>query len=304
MRKASITIILLVLFSVIGVSQQLPHYSQYMFNPFLINPAVAGTMKNTQAQIGFRGQWVGFNDAPQTGIASCQGLIVDNLGVGGILFRDKTGPISRTGMLLSCAYHIQVNKDAYLSFGLEGIMYQHVLNYDELTLDLPNDQLVTSGLRKDMLYDSNSGIYLYSDKYFAGISISQMIQSKIDMSEINSGLNKLARHYFFHFGYRLEVNEEFDIEPSVLYKAIASAPSQIDINTKVIYKKLIWLGLSYRQKESAVLMLGLQKDKYLIGYSYDITLSNIRKYSSGSHEIMLGMNIMSDHGKHTKSSIE
>lgn len=284
-------------------SQQLPHYSQYMFNPFLINPAIAGTTEDMQAQIGFRSQWAGFTDAPQTGVASFHTSLLDNMGAGGILFRDKTGPITRTGAELVYSYRLNINEQVKLSFGLEGMIYQHVLDNDALTLDQPSDQAVLGGQVKDVLYDADAGIYLYSAHFFTGISVPQVIQSKIDMSELNSDLNRLARHYFFHIGYDFNISEEFALQPSVLFKAIVQAPAQVDINAKLIYKEFVWLGLSYRHRESTVVMLGIQKGRFLTGYSYDITLSNIRRYSSGSHEIMVGMNIGKGI-KESKSSIE
>jgi len=145
-----------------------------------------------------------------------------------------------------------------------------------------------------MVPDATFGLYYYADKFHLGFSIPQLIQSRLGFNELTGSLklNTLVRHYFLTGGgYKFEVNEDFDIEPSFLFKAIAQAPVQIDINAKITYQKALWLGASYRDKESVVVMMGAAKNNFILGYSYDLTLSNISNHSSGSHEIYVGVKI-------------
>ncbi len=272
-------------------AQQLPHFSQYMQNDFVLNPAVAGSYDYSPILLTFRSQWTGFNDAPTTQTVSAHTPLTQNMGVGGFLFNDKTGPISRMGLQLAYAYHLRVGAKSYLSFGLGAILYQHVLDKGLITLDESDDNAMLGNKTRKFMADAVFGMkYTYEGFYF-GFSAPQLVQSELKLSDSN--LNKLVRHYFVNTGYKINVTDVFAMEPSILFKAIATAPMQIDANLKFIYKDFLWLGTSFRNGDAAVVMLGVKKNSFQFGYSYDATLSNIRKYSSGSHEIVMGL-LLSD----------
>lgn len=288
--------ILLLVFAVIPgfiTAQQLPYYSQYMFSDYFINPAVAGSKDEYLASLSLRNQWTGFKGAPNTQTAGIYGPWGRNMGIGGLLFNHSTGPISRSGLQLSYSYHIDISTDSRLGFGLAGMFYQHTLRKNELVPDVGDDPALLGEKERIIAPDAAFGTYYYSKKYYAGFSVPQLFQNKLNYNSFNKSIkeNKLVRHYFLNGGYRFEINDNFDIEPSLLVKAVVNAPVQFDINSRVTYKDLVWLGTSYRNKESVVVMLGATKNNFVVGYSYDITLSNIKKHSSGSHEIFLGLKI-------------
>lgn len=270
-----------------GWAQQLPHFSQYMQNDFVLNPAVAGSYDYSPILLTFRSQWTGFNDAPTTQTVSAHTALFQNMGVGGFLFNDKTGPISRMGLQLAYAYHLRAGAKSYLSFGVGGMMYQHILNKSLITLDEPDDNAMLGDKTRKFMADAVFGMkYTYEGFYF-GFSAPQLVQSELKIND--SKQNKLVRHYFVNTGYKININEDFAIEPSVLFKAIATAPMQLDGNLRFIYKDMLWLGTSYRNGDASVIMLGVKKNSFQFGYSYDATLSEIKKYSSGTHEIVMGM---------------
>lgn len=288
--------------AVMAKGQQMPFYSQYMNNDFFLNPAVAGSRDHIPVVLTFRKQWSGISYAPSTQTLSAHSQVFKNMGVGGILFNDKTGPDRRTGIELAYAYHFPVTEKSKLSLGLAGYALQYVVDNTMLTLNEPDDIAIQNNKSTDILPDASGGIYFYSDKYYVGLSAPQLFQTKIEMKTEASELNTLVRHYFFTGGYRIKINDDFEAEPSLLMKAIVQAPAQMDINAKTIYKKLVWLGVSYRHNESVVMMIGAEKSNFRVGYSYDATLSNIKKYSSGSHEIFIGINIPQNVAK-TKASM-
>lgn len=289
-------ILLLLIIIIPGVltAQQLPYYSQYMMSDYFINPAVAGSKSEQLAFLSLRTQWVGFNGAPNTATAGFYGPWGKNVGLGGMFFNHNTGPIRQSGLQLSYAYHLKITGNSSLSLGLSGMFYQHVLHKNELISDTQNDPAITGGKDFTIAPDAAFGAYYYSKKYFAGFSIPQLFQNRLNYNAFNDSINsnKLVRHYFFHGGYKFEINDDFDVEPSLLLKAVLNVPVQVDINARVTYKDMVWLGASYRNKESVVVMLGVNKNNFVAGYSYDITLSNIRKYSTGSHELFLGLKIL------------
>lgn len=284
MRIICITSLILLL-AAPAFSQQLPYHSQYMFNGYLLNPAVAGSTKELPIMLTFRNQWTGFTGAPLTMTLSAHGNFKEKMGIGGALFHDQTGPTSRTGAMASYAFHVPMNKTK-LSFGLSALVFQYVMDKSELTTDAPEDNAIDGAVEKKIVPEANFGILFYGDKFHIGLSVPQLIQMKVDVGYSGS-MNKMTRHFFADAAYKFKVSNDFEIEPSFLFKATEAAPMQIDINAKVLYKELIWLGASYRSQESIIAMLGLKKSGFAFGYSYDITLTSIKKYSSGSHEIFL-----------------
>lgn len=274
-------------------AQQLPFYSQYMLNGFLLNPAVAGTQEGIPVALTYRNQWAGFTDAPKTFTLSANSLIGKRVGLGGIVFTENTGPVSRTGIQGAYAYHMELTDKIKLALGLSGMLHQHVLDQGKLTLDEAYDNAVLGGKQKDMVADANFGIYMYHQNFYAGFSAPQLFQSKVELESNQGNLNRLYRHYFFNLGGMFNVNEKVQIEPSLLVKAVAAAPYQFDLNCKTFFEKKYWIGLSYRDQESIVFLAGLEHKQFKFGVSYDYSITNIRKYSSGSHEIYLAYNIHS-----------
>jgi len=271
-------------------AQQLTYNSQYMLNHYLINPAAAGTQDHIPIATSFRQQWAGFDDAPKTQMLSGHAKLNDNMGVGGILYNDVTGPLHNMGFQGSYAYSLKLNDKDRLAFGVSLSVTQHVLAGDDFILTDAVDGTL-NGTQKSFNPDAIFGMYYYGERHFVGLSIPQLIETRYKFGDQLVDDNSQVRHYYFSGGYRFELGENFEIEPSMLSKMAVASPFQMDINTRLIYKENMWLGLSYRGKESVVAMLGMKRDQFVVGYSYDYTLSNIRKYSVGTHEIYLEFQI-------------
>src|SRR3989339_183480 len=291
-KKLFILGVFIMAFMVTSKAQQLPLYSQYMMNGFLLNPAIAGTVPYAPVCLTARMQWVGIKEAPQTFAVSGHTLLGRSQGVGGYIFNDRFGPITRTGALASYAYHVMISNKSKLAFGVSLSAFQYTLDQTQLQLESDNiiDPSISQTKESAFVPDANFGVYFYEEeKYFAGLSVAQLFQWNIDVGSVNQ--NKLVRHYFATGGYRFGINKDFKIEPSVLAKATESAPIQVDINCKGFYKKNYWLGFSYRTDKSIIALLGVKYQNYYFGYAYDYTLSKISNYTTGSHEIIIGINI-------------
>lgn len=292
MKNSALTIIFCIAIVLGSKAQQLPLYSQYMMNGFLLNPGITGSVENIPVRLTARQQWAGITDAPATEAISTHALLNNKrFGVGGYIFNDHFGPISTTGLQASGAYHIKINQDLSLGLGLSFSAFQFKLDESNLEAVNDNDIVITGAVESTFVPDANFGAYLYSDKYFVGLSGAQLIQYNIKLNEQLAGNNQMIRHYYFTGGYKFTINDNFEIQPSVLLKGTEKSPINADLNVKTFYKKNYWLGLSYRTSESAVCMVGIKISRYYIGYGFDYTFSTIRNYSSGSHEIMLGVDI-------------
>ncbi len=290
-------------------AQQIPLYSQYMMNGFLLNPAVAGSEGYTAINLTAREQWLGLKDAPKTQAISGQTRILKNsyisknasirkrqrlssrsgnIGVGGYIFNDQNGPISRTGMQVSYAYHIRMHH-SQLSFGLSGLAYQFSIDDSKINLEDPNDPTYYNADKSIFIPDASAGIYYSDPKSYAGFSVSQLFQSALRLGERGYAEYKMKRYYYITAGYDFEVNESFTIEPSFLIKAAENKTFQADINSKFIFNEEYWGGISYRTGGALIFMGGVRVDKFFFGYAFDYTLSSIMNRTYGSHEIMIAI---------------
>lgn len=294
----------------VSYGQQRPQYTQYMVNSFLLNPAVAGINDNQVIKAGYRTQWVGFEGAPRTFFVSGHVPInkidedfarrfrkkLNHHGVGGYIFSDVTGPTSRSGAYLSYAFHLSLTKKVKASMGTFVGVLQNKIDMDNVITADP-DNVILSGLQTKFMPDVSLGTWIYSDNVFFGFVVSQLFQNNFFVTEQSgfTSYSKLQNHYFVHTGYNIRVNKDWYVVPSVLYKFVTPIYSHFDVNVKLKYKQIAWIGASYRQDDAVAALIGFMDSKtgLNISYSYDITTSKIRYHSSGSHEIIIGLNIPS-----------
>ncbi len=282
-------------FLVIGLSaraQQLPQYSQYMLNQMAINPAVAGKDEFAEVRSNSRLQWVGITDAPRTYILTLQGPIQDkNMGLGMNLYTDIVGPTRRTGLTFSYAYHLKLEKELFLSMGLSAGILQWGIDGSKITLHDEGDLQLLTTYQTTYVPDFGAGFYLYKKKrFYLGLSIPQLHQAPIKLYPDTYKNSRLSTQINMNGAYTFELDDDFDIEPSFLVKYESPAPVKLDVGARVIYKDELWLGGVYRHHDAFSAIIGyMYKDYLSIGYSYDITTTNLRSYSSGTHELMLGL---------------
>lgn len=273
-------------------AQQLPQYSQYMFNQYSFNPAYAGVKENWEAVTNNRYQWLGITDAPRTfTLSACGPLKNENLALGGYLYTDIVGPTRRIGFQSSFSYHARLSETIRLSFGLSLGFNQWILDADKITTYHPDDFYFSNGLLKSFNPDGKFGLYLYHEDWFVGASMEQIFHDKLSFTTTQVGSESfLEDHYYFLAGYNVRLGEDWEIQPSTLLKLGFPAPPKLDINVRVTYKDMIWAGVGMRTRDAMTVMTGFKyKDMLAIGYSFDITTTDLKNYSSGTHEVMLGI---------------
>ncbi|MEQ8907919.1 MAG: type IX secretion system membrane protein PorP/SprF [Vicingaceae bacterium] len=291
MKKTTLLILLFGLGQLL-FAQQLPQYSQYLLNRYVINPASAGVENHFIGQTNYRSQWEGVQDAPRTYIMSVNGpLKHEKMGIGGYIFTDITGPTRRNGISFSYSYHLQLNNEINLSMAINGGLLQYSIDGSEITFENEADQLRTTLQERNLFPDAGFSFYLYADNYYFGASAPQLIQNELDFEgSLADPAGRLVNHYFITGGYAYALNNNFDLEPNLMLKYVKPLPLQYELTLRGIYQKKTWLGFSYRQNDAFVLMAGYTLQGNLsLGYSYDIIQSDIQNYSSGTHEIMLSI---------------
>ena len=268
-------------------AQQDAMYSQYVFNMMAINPAYTGNRNVVSTTGHFRSQWSGLEGAPKTGMLTVQAPISrERIGLGVQLFSDKLGVTTTNGFTASAAYHIALEDDAKLSFGLQGNAWMYRSDLASSSLENQGyDPAFSQNLRKTLL-NLGTGVFYHTDKFYAGISVQDMLANRLnDDSELSA---TQVPHFFATTGYVFPLDDSFKLKPSILVKATKGAPLEADINATLWIKDFISVGALYRTNADISGMLGVQvSPEFFLGYSYDYSTTALRAFNSGSHEIVL-----------------
>lgn len=290
MKRISIVAFMLLIFISSELkAQQKPLFTNFIYNQFYYNPAVSASAETIDFRFLYRNQWAGLEGKPHTQTLSAYGALDKiNLGLGGNIYHDQTGHLRTVGFNLSAAYGIRFGEDAMLSGGISAGMIHYKLGSDILIKE-SDDLAVLKAQEGKVAADIGLGIFFKRKGLSAGFSMPQVVQSSLEFDvDDASGMNKLMRHYLLSAAYRFKLSEKIEMEPSALLKTAKSAQVQVDVNLKAIYNKMLWLGLAYRSMDAVSILAGVTiKEQFQLGYSYDITTSNLNKSSNGSHEILL-----------------
>lgn len=296
--KKSIVLIFVVVLNITAKAQQDPMISQYMFNGLFLNPAYAGSHKYVTSSLLHRTQWVDFPGAPKTSLLAIDGLVPtksENMGVGLIVSHDRIGATEQTDIYANYAYQLKLRKGK-LAFGIKAGVSNYVFKSANLTIWDANDDVFT-GRRTAWLPKLGAGAYYFTEKWYAGISVPTLLayDANHDFAfDVNSS-SFLNRHYYAYGGYVFKLNEQFKLKPSTLVKYLPAAPVEVDLNLNLLYRDQFWIGASYRSMESVVFMVEYQTNtRFRVGYAFDYSITKIRKYSSGTHEIMIGYDFGKD----------
>lgn len=269
-------------------AQQLPQFTQYMINDYVLNPAIGGSRNYFDAKANQRLQWVGVTDAPRTFVFSLHGPLQNNkVGLGGYIYSDITGPTRRTGARFSYAYHFKVTEKTKLSLGVSGGMMQYLLDGSQLTLEQQNDLALSNSMQSVVIPDAAAGLYLYNQKFFFSLSAPQLLNTKLQFFEdYENTVSRLSQHFYAMGGYNFQMGV-ITLQPSFLVRFVDPLIA-FEGGLKATYNDLLWLGATFRQDDGVGALLGYNINSHFsFAYSYDIPLYSYSTYSNGSHEIML-----------------
>jgi type IX secretion system PorP/SprF family membrane protein len=286
------------------LGQQLPQFSQYIFNGLHINPGYAGYKNEGYVQSTYRSQWVGFDGAPTTftvtaDLSANEGL----MGFGISVLADEIGPTRTTSSMLTYAYRIQTGKESFLGLGASAGISQYRIDasalrpVDEIDAELPvTDQNLFSP-------NLNVGLFYHSNRFYAGFSTYNMMGRKvIEREDIALAFNDL--HFYITMGALLPISDNIQFKPSFLIKEIKGAPTNYDINGMFLFMERLWLGGSFRSnvplgndnlqpsisRRNAVAFIAelFATPQLRIGYAYDYNLNILQNMRTNSHEFSLG----------------
>lgn len=283
------TLALLISMCIYG--QQLPEYAHYVNNPFLLNPAVAGTQNYIPVYLSSRRQWLGFGEgAPATSVLSAHKRN-GNTAMGAYIYNDRSGNVNRSGFNLSYAFHVKVSENTSLALGLSGSMCQYTHDQSAYQNIEVNDPALSHTKVTTFIPNADAGLYLYNEKFFAGLSAMQLFETRIILGSNDAGNNFFVRHYFLNAGYNYEVNAGLVLQPSLLLKSSELRRNELDINLKATFNDAWFGGVSYRTSSDVSAFAGVYYRNFVFGYAFDYALTSLSKHSNGTHEIQLGIDI-------------
>lgn len=327
MIMKNIITIILVGFGWLAYGQQLPQYSQYSRNQFMINPAAAGMYDFVDLTIGGRYQWVGFDNAPKTAFAYGAAVLKRkntlynpsvrtsagslelpkvNTGnikhaVGGQIIADEYGAFRRLSFSGTYAIHLPISDKMNMSFGTKlGLSSNNFLQ--ERAVLLSATEGYQGPVVQDQAYDNftgnqspvnfmdiGMGFYVYSDQLFVGAAVDGLTKDMISFGAGTANYDP-RMHINFTGGYKIPLNEDFALMPSVLAKMVVGTPLSVDATVQLEYQKRMWFGASYRHGDAIVAMLGMSiSEKFKFGYSFDYSTTRFNRLTSGGHELVLGI---------------
>ncbi|TKC04265.1 PorP/SprF family type IX secretion system membrane protein [Pedobacter frigoris] len=320
--KSIINLSFLLLLSALCYGQENPRSTQYIFNNYLINPAITGIDNYTDVKLGYRNQWKGLEGAPVTQYISIHAPIGEDFvrssvnsfsgrgdnplsrsyvnsytsaephhGVGVYALTDKAGRIRQTNINATYAYHLGLSYDLNLSVGVSGGVSSTSIDVASVFVDNSSDPLLSADYNNKIRPDVGGGIWLYSPRFFLGASAKQLLGYRSKTANKQTNLSAYqTTNFYITGGYKFFVDEDIAFIPSGLLSYWLSAPPTLDANLKIAYQDKFWIGGSFRNNDSFSALAGFNVASLInLSYSYDVTTSALRSVNNGTHEIVLGI---------------
>ncbi len=310
-----------------GYAQQQARFSQYFQNAFTINPAITGIEDFMDLKLGYRQQWTGLENSPQTlylsahapltsrpsefayrnqSLRTSDPTVYDALetpgvisneralrhGIGGYLLNDQAGIFQQTQLFATYAAHLRISPRTRLALGLAAGVNNNQIDTDGLTVANPDEDdtfnRIINQTDGNVNLDLNIGLFLYADSYYVGYSADRILRNPLAISTDSTSEQQNIYHYGMA-GLRLNLNSSLLLMPGVFVGVSSTLPATYDLNVRLRYENLGWFGVSYRSSGTVAGMLGLNIDnRFSVNYAYDYGVGTTTDFRSGTHEIVLG----------------
>jgi len=278
-----------------SIGQQDPMYTQYIFNLQTVNPAYAGSWETMGFLALTRHQWVGITGNPTTQTFSFQTpLLTQNVGIGLDVVVDKLGPERRVMVNLDYSYRIMVNENTSLRFGIKGGFTNY--NNDLLSLhpfpDGIPDQVLNGVIENKFMPNVGLGLFMSSPKYYLSFSIPRLLQNSFMDNPGNFSTMSEVREYYLVGGVVFNLSDNIKFKPVFMTKSIVGSPVQFDLSANFLLAEKFWIGGMYRSGDAfGAIAQWIVNSKFRIGYAADFTLSSLKHYHRGVHEVMISYEI-------------
>lgn len=286
MKKIVYSIIILL--GLTASAQQEPQYTQFMYNPSVINPAYSGSLGYGSLFSLYRTQWIGLEGAPKTlNLSYHQPVENTNLGLGGNIVHDEIGPSSITNLAIDVSYTIYLENESRLAFGMK--VSGQLMNIDYTKLNYFKSSIVAfrNNINNQFSPNIGAGLFYYNENSYLGLSVPMVLQTKMYDEFTNSDVNH-RQHFYFMGGRVFNVSNYLKFKPAFMTKIATGTPVQIDLTGNFLIDERFTLGLAYRWNAAISALAGFKvSDRLTIGYGYDKETTRLANFNSGSHELFL-----------------
>ncbi|RWX00776.1 type IX secretion system membrane protein PorP/SprF [Flavobacterium cerinum] len=281
-------LIFFILMAIGAKAQQEPQYTQYMYNTLAVNPGYTGSPGFLEATLLHRSQWVGIDGAPRTQAFTIHSPVFnDKVGLGLSAVNDKLGPADEVYVDGNFSYTIPVSYNSKIAFGLKAGARVLNIDWSKGTYYQGGDPLLNTNINNKISPSVGAGIYYYTEKWYAGVSVPNFIRADY-YDDIKESTVSDRLHYYVIGGYVFDISDNLKFKPAVMGKIVSGAPITADFSANFLLYDKLTLGASYRWDDSVSALAGFQITRGLfIGYSYDYTVTEFNKYNDGSHEFIL-----------------
>lgn len=290
MKNAYITALALFLGILGARAQQDPHYTQYMYNMSVINPAYAGSKEHLSGGLLYRKQWVDLEGAPSTGTFFVHSPVGKNVGLGLSAITDKIGPVEENNVFADFSYTLNLGGEHRLAFGMKaGATFSKVGLFSQIgngyVPDAGDEAFMQDTNRT--FFNLGAGFFYYTQKYYIAFSVPNMLKSThLDYDGRKFGTEEL--HWFLTGGYVFDLSENTKLKPFAMVKTAIGAPVSVDASLNALFFEKFEIGATYRLDDSFGGMVGWQVVPALkIGYAYDHIVSDLKVDTPSSHEVIL-----------------
>ena len=299
----------LLFFATSVLGQQTEHYTQYQFNQFNFNPAVAGTKSCIDIRTGYRLQWVGIDRAPQTGFINAHGplkfgkkrnLLGPKHGIGAMVNRDVFGPFSFLQAHASYALHLPINRDLRLSFGASIGVKQASFSANELTSEFVDPAITQSSQSFVIFPDARLGVWLADKRNYVGFSVYNLFANSLE--EIGPE-SQLQRHYSLTAGKQFKLENKWTFVPSFFLLKTKNTPVDFHLSALFDLDNKFSIGVGIRRTDAITAQFRVKLFDFIsVGYSFDYIISKLNKGMWYSHEVTGGFNSCSNYGNSSTTS--
>jgi len=293
MKNKIIAFVIIALFTLQAQAQQDPHYTQYMYNMNVMNPAYAGSKESLSIGLLYRQQWVSIDGAPKSATLSMHSPVGKKVGLGLSVISDKIGPVEENNIYGDFSYTLNLGGDHKLALGLKsGLTFHKVGLFSEVSpyTQQQNDAAFRENT-SNIYFNIGSGLFYYSKNYYVAASVPNMLEAKHlvvtdNGSEYQFGSEK--QHFFITGGYVFNLSANTKLKPSFMAKSAFGTPVSLDLSANALFYEKFEAGLSYRLEDSFGAMVNFAITPSLrIGYAYDHVTSDLNVTTPASHEFML-----------------
>lgn len=285
-----------------GYAQQEHQYTQFMFNKLPINPAYAGARSIPFVTAIYRNQWMGFDGAPKTVLASFNSpFLTPRVGVGVTVAHRQIGLDKDFSGSLAYSYDLIPDEDISLRAGIMGSIRSLSVDFSKAQTPDPSgpggDNSLDPNKISSVFANVGAGLYFtYDDRLYVGFSVPKIYANTIGINDgpLPSGFQtaKESQHYYGMAGAIIKLSEDINLMPAILTKYVKNAPFDVDVNVNLEIKEKVTAGLSYRAGgngagDSMDLLLFWQAHpQFGVGVAYDFSLSDVKDYTAGSIELL------------------